>query len=598
MREGGTRSLPLRAFVKRRNLEVQPREGLRLGRYELLVPIAQGGMAEVWIARLLGDLGFSRVVAIKTIRPEYAEDPSFRKSFLEEARIAARISHANVIELLDLGEEGPILFQVMKLIEGDSLSKLLRHYHERLDNPLESRGGLPASIVVHILLDALAGLHAAHEVTDEDGVPMQLVHRDVSPHNVLLGVDGVARISDFGVAKALGRLVDETEAGQIRGKPGYLAPEQIDRRPLDRRTDIFAAGIVLWEMLTGKRLFRSDEGKAPIADLKEGLIPDPRMYTPTLPAAVAEVLMRALRRDPSERFATAAEMSDSLETAARISGVSGSTREVADFVGKYCAHKVLEQRAMIRKAIRGGDAEARGVARSPGAADELGPHAAQSKSGADHIGAALREFAATMTPLPSLEQRSTVIANPQVGALTGRSREIIDAPQPNTELTELSGLGAPPFGRRADPSWPRPAPIARSRTRSLRAPLIIAAAAAAGIGVAAEWLMIQDRNEKPRTPTEQNREEGPSPPAGEAPNAVDVPGHARREAEVRELPLIVEEGRLGAADSAKPTRPGQLRGATSTVSAVDPPRPSPPKRPAGRAGRRGPRPKFANPYGR
>jgi serine/threonine-protein kinase len=346
----GTRSLPLASFVSAKPA-IQPHEGLRLGRYELLVPIAQGGMAEVWIARLLGDLGFARIVAIKTIRPEYSEDPSFRKGFFEEARIAARMSHANVVEVLDLGEEGSILYQVMRLVEGDSVSKLLRHRHEKDGSQAELRG-LPVASAAHIMIDALKGLHAAHELTDDDGIAMQLVHRDVSPHNILVGVDGVARLSDFGVAKALGRLVDVTDAGQIRGKPGYFAPEQVDHKPLDRRTDIFAAGIVMWEMMTGKHLFRSDEGRPPLGNVQEPPYPDPRKHCKEeLPEAIVLATMRALHHDPHDRFATAEDMANAMQSAARSSSATASSSEVGQLVIDLCGHRVVGYRSQVKKAM-------------------------------------------------------------------------------------------------------------------------------------------------------------------------------------------------------------------------------------------------------
>lgn len=346
MREG-TRSLPLRRIPPRKP-DIQPREGLRLGRYELVLPIAQGGMAEVWVARLIGDVGFTRIFALKTIRPEYAEDASFRRGFFEEARIAALLSHANVLEVLDLGEEGTLLFQVMRLIEGDSVSKLLRLRQESA-----AGAGLPITVAVRVMIDALAGLHAAHELTDEDGTPMQLVHRDVSPQNILVGTDGVARLGDFGVAKALGRLVDETDAGQIQGKPGYLAPEQIARRPLDRRTDVFAAGIVLWEVITGKRLFRSEEGRPAVTSLGASAVPDPRVFCDDgVPPRIAEATMRALAVEPGERFPTAEALSMALEEAARASGGPASTREVATLVSELCADRIATQRQKIRRAAR------------------------------------------------------------------------------------------------------------------------------------------------------------------------------------------------------------------------------------------------------
>jgi serine/threonine-protein kinase len=330
---------------------------MRLGRFELLAPIARGGMAEVWIARLLGDLGFSRIVAIKTIRPDYAEDPAFRSSFFEEARIAARLRHANVVEVFDLGEQGPILFQVMPLVEGDSASRLLKMHQERAGEV-----GFPTAIALRIMADALAGLHAAHELTDEQGMAMQLVHRDVSPHNILVGVDGVSKLCDFGVAKALGRLVHETEQGQLRGKFGYLSPEQVDRRPLDRRSDLFSAGAVLWELLTGKGLFRGIDALDTLEKVARGVVPDLRALVPSLPAPIAEITLRALARAPAERFSDAAAMIDALDAAALASGLTATTKDVAAFVSALCGTRIDAQRELIRVASGPGLADKEAIA--------------------------------------------------------------------------------------------------------------------------------------------------------------------------------------------------------------------------------------------
>lgn len=319
--------------------------GARLGRFELLVPVGRGGMAEVWIARMLGDLGFSKLVALKTILPEFSSDPSFRRSLFEEARLAARLRHANVVEVTELAEDGPVLYQVMTWVEGDSLARLLS-INPRGEN---GRKGLPPAAVARIMSDALAGLHAAHEVTDDDGVPIHLVHRDVSPQNILVGIDGVARLTDFGVAKALGRLSEETEAGQIRGKPGYFAPEQVKRLPLDRRCDIYAAGIVLWESLVGRRLFKGMDGGPAVAKLNQEILPSPLDFDPTIPPAIVEVTMRALTADREGRYATAALMRDALEAALASSGITATAKDVASVVQGLSGERIERQRAQLRE---------------------------------------------------------------------------------------------------------------------------------------------------------------------------------------------------------------------------------------------------------
>jgi len=341
-----TESLPERA-VGRRRPELEPRLGMRLGRYELLVPLASGGMAQVWVARLAGEHGFTRLVAVKTMRPEHAESDAFRRMFLDEARLAARIAHANVVEVLDLGEEGEgIVYLAMTLVEGDSVAGLLKARRK-----IGARG-LPHGIAARVVGDVLAGLHAAHELGDEEGRPLQLVHRDVSPHNVLVGLDGIAKIADFGVAKARSRLADETEAGQVKGKFAYMAPEQLERREVDRRSDVFSTGVVLWEALTGEKLFAGIDLIDTIARIRETSIPDVRDVAPDVPARIAEVTAKALERDRARRFASAAEMGDALEAAARECGAIASAKEVGALVEGLCGEEIQRRREAARDAVR------------------------------------------------------------------------------------------------------------------------------------------------------------------------------------------------------------------------------------------------------
>jgi len=341
-----TESLPERA-VGRRRPELEPRLGMRLGRYELLVPLASGGMAQVWVARLAGEHGFARLVAVKTMRPEHAESDAFRRMFLDEARLAARIAHANVVEVLDLGEEGEgIVYLAMTLVEGDSVAGLLRARRK-----IGARG-LPHGIAARVVGDVLAGLHAAHELRDEEGRPLQLVHRDVSPHNVLVGLDGIAKIADFGVAKARSRLADETEAGQVKGKFAYMAPEQLERREVDRRSDVFSTGVVLWEALTGEKLFGGIDLIDTIARIRETSIPDVREVAPDVPSRIAEITAKALERDPARRFASAAEMRDALEAAARESEAIASAKEVGALVEGLCGEEIQRRREAARDAVR------------------------------------------------------------------------------------------------------------------------------------------------------------------------------------------------------------------------------------------------------
>jgi len=270
---------------------------------------AAGGMATLHYGRLQGPSGFSRTVAIKRLHAHLSEDPDFVAMFLDEARLAARIHHPNVVQTLDVESSEGELFVVLDYVHGDSLSRLLREARH-LKEP-----ATPA-LVGTVLFGVLEGLHAAHEARDAQGQPLELVHRDVSPHNILVGTDGIARVLDFGVAKARGR-AQTTAAGQLKGKLAYMAPEQL-RGQVTRRTDVFAAAVVLWEALTGERLFQGEDEGDVIDKLLFKAIPSPRQYAPQVSGELESVVMRGLERKPERRFATAREMAIALESQASL----------------------------------------------------------------------------------------------------------------------------------------------------------------------------------------------------------------------------------------------------------------------------------------
>jgi serine/threonine-protein kinase len=306
-----------------------------LGPYQLLFRIGGGGMADVWVAVRRGSFGFRQHFAVKTIRAEYGASAAFRAMFLDEARLASQIHHTNVLPVLDLGEDGGIVYQAMPLVEGDSVAALLR----------ASRGsakGLPLDVVVRIGIDAARGLHAAHEAVDEAGRPLHIVHRDVSPHNLLVGRDGTAKVSDFGIAKAFGTTTGGTSSGDVKGKRAYLAPEQLLRKDtIDRRADVFSLGVVLWEMVTGRRLFETGDS-AMFFSLTDR-IPDVRDACPSVPEALASVIARAAEASPDDRFATSEALADALETAARDSGLSPSAKDVGRLVVELLGAGVAER---------------------------------------------------------------------------------------------------------------------------------------------------------------------------------------------------------------------------------------------------------------
>lgn len=271
-----------------------------VGRYEIFDEIASGGMATVFLGRLLGSGGFSRTVAIKRLHPQFAKDPEFVTMFLDEARLAARIRHPNVVPTLDVVASRGELFLVLEYVQGESLSRLVRC--------LKARGArIPLTISVRVMADVLQGLHAAHEARDERGVPLNIVHRDVTPQNILVGSDGVSRLLDFGVAKAAGRS-RTTQEGQIKGKLAYMAPEQLMSTGVTRQTDLYAASVVFWEMLTGERLIDGDTDVDVVARLLKRDIQPPRRLVPDIPPQLDELVMRGLSAKVEDRFATAREM--------------------------------------------------------------------------------------------------------------------------------------------------------------------------------------------------------------------------------------------------------------------------------------------------
>jgi serine/threonine-protein kinase len=306
-----------------------------VGRYALYGTIASGGMATVHFGRLIGPVGFSRTVAIKRLHPQFAVDPEFVAMFLDEARLAARIRHPNVIPTLDVVATNGELFLVMDYVPGESLARLVRAARQR-------EATLPPAITVAVMAGVLHGLHAAHEARNEQGEPLGIVHRDVSPQNILVGSDGQARVLDFGVAKAAGR-VQTTREGQLKGKLSYMAPEQLRGSPLDRQTDIYAASVVLWETLAGDRLFRAENEAAIVTKVLEGArVPPSRAMRLTAGVdtrravqRLDEITMRGLARDPAMRFATARDMALALEEAlppATTSEVSNWIEDVASDV--------------------------------------------------------------------------------------------------------------------------------------------------------------------------------------------------------------------------------------------------------------------------
>jgi serine/threonine-protein kinase len=314
-----------------------------LGRYELLMPIAAGGMAMVWAARLKGTRGFQKIVAVKTMLPKLSEDDQFEKMFLDEASLASKVRHPNAVEILDLGEQDGVLFLAMEWIDGIPLNQLMK--------AAKQKGGVPTTVAIRIVMQASAGLHAAHEQTDGKGKSIGLVHRDISPQNILVTYDGVAKVVDFGVAKATALGDGATQAGQLKGKVSYMAPEQVRGEPIDRRVDVFAMGIVLYALTTGKHPFRKESEGATLFAITapEPVIP-PRKFVPDYPQALQDVLLKALEKDRDQRYASASELLRALDKALP-PAARGSDEEVGAFVSALFEEQRKRSQATLADAL-------------------------------------------------------------------------------------------------------------------------------------------------------------------------------------------------------------------------------------------------------
>jgi hypothetical protein len=296
-------------------------EGTQLGRYTIVRRIGAGGMAELYLARSRGIGGFDKLLALKLVLPHVADDPEFIEMFLDEARLAATLDHANIAQVVDIGRVGNDHFYAMEYVHGLDLREITRGVP----------GPLPIEIALTIVLAVAAGLHHAHERCGHDGRPLGVVHRDVSPSNVLVTYDGVVKLVDFGIARAAAR-AQSTQAGVIKGKRGYMSPEQCRGDAVDRRSDVFGLGILLWELTVGQRLFGGDSDYAAMSKIVFGMVPDPRQIVPDYPPALAEIAMRALQRDAEHRPPTAQALALELEQFVQSSGLRTSNHMLAAFI--------------------------------------------------------------------------------------------------------------------------------------------------------------------------------------------------------------------------------------------------------------------------
>ncbi|WP_437338708.1 serine/threonine-protein kinase [Sorangium sp. So ce394] len=514
----------------------QERERRTLDRYTLHGVIASGGMASVHFGRLVGAHGFARTVAIKRLHPQFARDPEFSSMLLDEARLAVRIRHPNVVTTLDSVQADDELFVVMEYIAGESLSSLLREAGRQGQK-------VPQPVGSAIVAGALAGLHAAHEATDEDGAPLQIVHRDVSPQNILVGEDGIARVLDFGIARAAVRS-QVSRVGQLKGKLSYMAPEQLRGAPVNRRADIYAASVVLWEVLTGRRLFTGECDAEIYGRILEGVVQPPSAYG-EVPKALDEVVLRGLEKDPERRYATALEMAAALEEALS----PASPRAVGAWV-EATAGTLLEARAKSLAAIETSQRSAAWTQRSAAPAPSS-PAAVQ--------GAPLREID-TRPALPAGQRARAARVSVTVATMT-RTVEDMARPAASALATPIAAAGP---ARRVS------AQLVRASTLAFgAAALLLAVVAGRGCGARPE--AAPDERAGVGEPSAPARVSAPaiaSAPAPEGSGAVEGAGVAEGSGAVEGSGAAEGSGAEPRAAAAAPGASGAAPGATAAAPAT------------------------------
>ncbi len=304
------------------------------GRYELLRKLAAGGMGQVYLARQKGPVGFQKLLVVKRLLPHLSEDDEFIAMFLDEARIAALLNHPNIAQIYDLGEVDGIYYIAMEYVHGEAIAEVNKRAIQR-------KGSMPLALKCRVISDAAAGLDAAHHARSPSGRKLALIHRDVSPQNVLVGFNGAVKIIDFGVAKAANKF-SHTTAGQIKGKHAYMSPEQAKGEPLDHRSDVFGLGTVFYELLTNTRLFKRESELATLKAVVGAKVTPPSEVVQSLPKALDAVVLKALARNRDERFATAGDMQLAIEDFLFKQQLPGTTAHLAAFMREIYAEELEE----------------------------------------------------------------------------------------------------------------------------------------------------------------------------------------------------------------------------------------------------------------
>jgi eukaryotic-like serine/threonine-protein kinase len=317
--------------------------GQKLGRYELLLPIARGGMGQVWVARLRGARGFHKLVAIKTLLCLRGEEERMERMLLEEARIASLIQHSNVAQTLELGDHEGTLYLVMEWVEGEPLTAILA--------AAEQQGGVPLLVAVNLIGQTLRGLQAAHELIDAAGGALGVVHRDVSPHNILVTYSGVVKVVDFGIAQMVSQQASSNDAGEVQGKFGYMAPEQIMGGTVDQRTDLFAVGVLLYLLTTGRHPYKDHAADGSLHDIvSEEPAVRPSLLKPGYSRTLEAVVMKALDKDRERRWPSAEEMRLALERGMPQAFSLGFESQLRSFMSDAVGDRASSKRDALRRA--------------------------------------------------------------------------------------------------------------------------------------------------------------------------------------------------------------------------------------------------------
>jgi serine/threonine-protein kinase len=348
------------------------KQGSKLGDNELMLRIGRGGMATVWVARERAkDPKDDRLVAVKAMLIELADETEFVTMFLDEVRLVRAIKHPNIVEIYDVGDADGVMWMSMEWVEGESLHTVIAEAGKRR--------AIPPELAVKIIADAASGLHAAHELRDLDGSLRGVVHRDVSPHNILIGTNGVVKLVDFGVAKAVGRISEATRAGQLKGKFGYMSPEQALGKQVDRRSDIFSLGIVLFELTTSRRLFRGEHDIDTLKLVIGGPIPKPTSIDPKYPPGLERIVLRALDRTVEGRYQTAQELAEDLRAYLKSERVVVAQSALSGLMKRVLGERIEQRRKAVRAALK-----ALGSGQAP-PADLLSGELAFTPTGKDRI---------------------------------------------------------------------------------------------------------------------------------------------------------------------------------------------------------------------